>query len=162
MKTLFLALSILSTSFLVGAEKPQETKKLLHIGGGVYDIIHNPTNALVQVEYRPFIPKYPFLRPLVSLMGTDKATLYFCSGLACDIFLKKSFILTPSFAPGLYFKGNGKKLHFPIEFRSSMDLSYELKNKGRIGAQFYHISNASIGRKNPGAKALVFFYALPL
>jgi lipid A 3-O-deacylase len=160
LKPFFLALSLLCTTFLVGEEK--STKALLNIGAGVYDIIHNPHNALFQLEYRPYIKKYPFLRPLVAVMGTDKASLYVCGGLACDIFLGKMFALTPSFAPGLYFKGKGKNLHFPIEFRSSMELAYILPSKGRIGAQFYHISNASMGRKNPGAEALVFFYALPL
>ena len=138
------------------------TPRLLNLGVGVYDIIHNPHNLLLQIEYRSFLKSFHYARPLIGLMGTDKATFYFYGGMACDIFLGKKLALTPSFAPGLYFKGFGKNLWFPLEFRSSMELSYILPNQGRLGAQFYHISNASLGRRNPGAEALVFFYALPL
>ena len=142
--------------------KKTTTPKLLYLGAGVYDIIHNPTNLQLQIEYRSFIRCFPKARPLVGLFGTDKGSLYFYSGMALDIFLGKRVVLTPSFAPGLYFKGYGKNLHFPVEFRSCMELSFVLPNQGRIGGQFYHISNASLGSKNPGAESLIFFYALPL
>jgi len=95
-------------------------------------------------------------------MGTSKATLYVYGGLAGDIFLSKSTVLTPSFAPGLYFKGNGKELGLILEFRSSMEIAYILPNYARVGAQFYHLSNASLGYKNPGSESLVFFYSIPL
>ena len=157
---LFLSLIFLTAPILTYAHKPPIP--LLQVGLGVYDIIHNPQNALLQLEYRSFIKSCHYIRPLIAMMVTDKASLYFCGGLAGDIFLGKSWVLTPSFAPGLYFKGKGKDLHFPLEFRSSIELSYILPNQGRIGGQFYHISNASLGRKNPGVEALVFFYGIPL
>ncbi len=138
-----------------------KTPRLLNIGAGVYDIIHDPHNFMMQVEYRSFLKSFHYARPLIGMMGTDKATFYFYAGMACDIFLGEKIALTPSFAPGIYVKGYGKNLWFPLEFRSSMELSYILPNQGRLGAQFYHISNASLGRKNPGAEALVFFYSLP-
>lgn len=140
----------------------RETKKLLNFGSGVYDIISNPNSALFQCEYRSFLKCYPAVRPLSGAMITTNAAFYIYSGMAFDIFLGKSWILTPSFAPGLYFKGHGKDLFFPLEFRSSLELSYELPNQGRLGGQFYHISNASMGKKNPGVEALVFFYSYPL
>lgn len=149
-------------SSLLAAEECKPIPRFLNVGLGVYDIIHNPSNALVQLEYRSFIKKCHYLRPLVGVMATDKASLYMYAGIAGDIFLGKSFVLTPSFAPGIYFQGKGKDLHFPLEFRSSMELSYIFGNQGRLGAQFYHISNASLGRKNPGAEALLLFYAIPL
>jgi len=135
--------------------------KLLNIGMGVYDIIHHPNNLLLQLEYRSFLQKFPLARPLIGVMGTDKATVYFYGGMAFDIFLGNKCALTPSFAPGLYLKGFGKNLWFPLEFRSSLELSYIFSNQGRLGVQFYHISNASLGRRNPGAEALVCFYSIP-
>ena len=95
-------------------------------------------------------------------MATVKESLYAYGGLGYDIFIGKNFALTPSFAPGLYYRGNGKKLWFPLEFRSSIEAAAVFGGQHRIGAQFYHISNASLGRKNPGAEALVFFLAIPL
>jgi hypothetical protein len=43
-----------------------------------------------------------------------------------------------------------------------MEIAYEFKWKSRVGAQFYHISNASLAHKNPGAESLIFYYAIPL
>ncbi len=161
LKTLcFAATFILFASGLRSEES--KTPNLLNLGVGVYDIIHDPHNVMLQVEYRSFLKSFKYARPLIGLMGTDKATFYVYGGMALDIFLGKYVALTPSFAPGIYVKGYGKNLWFPLEFRSSMELSFILPNQGRIGGQFYHISNASIGHKNPGAEALVFFYALPL
>jgi len=156
----FLVCSFIFPSFLKAEE--DKTPRLLYMGAGVYDIIHNPHNLQLQLEYRSFIKSFHYARPLIGLFGTDKATFYFYSGMALDIFLGKSFVITPSFAPGLYFKGFGKNLWFPLEFRSSMEAAFVLPNKGRLGAQFYHISNASLGRRNPGAESLIFFYALPI
>ena len=143
-------------------EAPKKIPNLLNIGAGIYDIIHDPHHALLQIEYRSFIKKFHYIRPLVGIMGTERASFYMYGGLAGDIFLGKSFVLTPSLAAGIYFKGKGKDLHFPLEFRSSMELAYILPNQSRLGAQFYHISNASLGNRNPGTEALVFFYAIPI
>lgn len=155
-------LILLLSNIVFGAEK-RPVKNLLNIGIGVYDIIHDPNNVLLQVEYRSFIKKHSWLRPLVGIMGTDKASLYLYGGIAGDIFFGKTpWVLTPSFAPGIYFRGKGKDLGFPLEFRSSLELAYALKNAGRIGGQFYHMSNASLGHKNPGSESLVIFYSLAL
>jgi hypothetical protein len=146
---------------LYGEEK-KPVPNLLNIGSGVFDIIHNPDSALFQIEYRGVLKAWNYARPLIGMFGTTKASFYFYGGMAVDIFLGKKIALTPSFAPGIYVQGKGKNLWFPLEFRSSLELSYILPNDGRLGAQFYHISNASIGRKNPGTEALVFFYSLPI
>lgn len=158
---LFAAVFWLSGSFLF-AEEPKAPVKLLNVGVGIYDIIHDPSNALIQLEYRSFLPDFHYLRPLAGIMATNRATVYLYGGISGDIFLGKYFVLTPSFAPGLYFKGNGKDLGFIIEFRSAMEFAYVLPSQGRIGAQFYHLSNASFGSKNPGSESLVFFYSIPL
>lgn len=163
MRLTLLFLLCLFSFFSVDATEKKTTPKFLNVGIGVYDIIHDPHNVLLQLEYRSFLKKCKYIRPLIGIMGTDKATVYIYGGIAGDIFLgNSSFVLTPSFAPGVYFKGKGKDLGYPLEFRSSMELAYILPNEGRIGAQFYHISNGSTGDKNPGSESLVFFYAIPL
>ncbi|MBM3198153.1 MAG: acyloxyacyl hydrolase, partial [Chlamydiae bacterium] len=146
---------------ILQAREPSRAK-LLYLGTGIYDIIHDPHNALLQLEYRTFFPKCHYLRPLAGTMITNKASWYIYGGIAGDIFLSKQWVLTPSFSPGIYLQGKGKDLHFPLEFRSSLELAFIFPNEARLGAQFYHISNASLGKKNPGAEALVFFYGVPL
>jgi lipid A 3-O-deacylase len=64
-----------------------------------------------------------------------------------------SLTFTPSFAPGLYYEGNGKDLGHVLEFKSEVQLSYTTSNKTSIGVSYNHISNASLGDKNPGANS---------
>ena len=45
-----------------------------------------------------------------------------------------------------------KKLGNNVQFRTTIEFSYELKNKNRIGFSFGHISNANLGDKNRGVE----------
>lgn len=99
------------------------------------------------------------VHPLASLMVTEKGSVYICGGICYDLKMGR-VVFTPGFAPGFYFKNKGKSLHFPLEFRSSVALSVELWGYHRLGVQFYHISNGSLGRKNPGEESLVAFYSI--
>ena len=66
--------------------------------------------------------------------------------------------LTPSFAPGLYHKGNGKDLGHVLEFKSEVQLSYAATDKSSLGVSYNHVSNASLGNKNPGANSYMFSF----
>ncbi|MDX8431665.1 MAG: acyloxyacyl hydrolase [Candidatus Algichlamydia australiensis] len=140
--------------------------KLLMMGAGVFDVDRKHPLFQYQLEYRSdyeiFLSDPLFIRPLVGFMGTTKGALYLYTGIAFDVFLGKSLVFTPSFAPGLYYDGGGKSLGFPLEYRSTVELAYRTETEARIGFQFYHISNGSVGRKNPGTESLVFFLAFPL
>tara|TARA_B100001173_G_scaffold203597_1_gene175616 strand:- start:214 stop:714 length:501 start_codon:yes stop_codon:yes gene_type:complete len=61
--------------------------------------------------------------------------------------------VTPSFTPGLYSQGDGKDLGHVIEFKTEIQISYELSDNSEIGISYNHISNASLGDKNPGANS---------
>ena len=63
---------------------------------------------------------------------------------------------TPSFTPGLYNEGNGKDLGHIVEFKSEVQLSIDLLNNSEIGFSYNHMSNASLGEKNPGANSYMF------
>ena len=140
--------------------------KLLYLGAGVFNIVRNQKAANFQLEYRSDLVIYKnsliFIRPLVGTMATSLGSAYFYGGIAFDFFLTRFLVFTPSFAPGIYIKGGGMELGFPLEYRSSVELSYRFKNRSRLGGMFYHISNASLGFRNPGTECLVFFYGIPL
>ncbi|QVL56918.1 MAG: acyloxyacyl hydrolase [Simkaniaceae bacterium] len=160
-------LFLLFPLILFAEEKPPiEEGKLLNIGIGVFNIVRNKKALNFQIEYRSDFPFYRnsmlFFRPLIGVMGTDKGSGYIYTGIAFDIFFTERVVFTPSFAPGIYIKGGGMELGFPLEYRSSAELSYRFKNKSRLGGMFYHISNASLGFRNPGTECLVFFYSIPL
>ena len=63
---------------------------------------------------------------------------------------------TPSFTPGLYHEGDGKDLGHVIEFKSELQFSFDLSNNSLLGFSYNHISNASLGDKNPGANSYMF------
>lgn len=155
-----------SMTLFAGEKSPIEEPRLLSVGAGIFNIVRNKKSPNFQVEYRSNFPFYRnsilFFRPLVGVMATMAGSGYIYTGIAFDIFFTKNIVFTPSFAPGIYIKGGGMELGFPLEFRSSAELSYRFNNKSRFGAMFYHMSNASLGFKNPGTECLVFFYAIPL
>ena len=65
-------------------------------------------------------------------------------------------IFTPSFAPGFYHEGDGKDLGHALEFKSEVQLSYTTTNTSSFGISYNHVSNASLGDKNPGANSYMF------
>ena len=64
--------------------------------------------------------------------------------------------ITPSFAPGYYNSGNGKDLGHPLEFKTEVQVSFDLSKDSHLGMSYNHISNASLGTKNPGANSYMF------
>ena len=64
--------------------------------------------------------------------------------------------VTPSFTPGIYEQGDGKDLGHLVEFKSEVQLSLNLFENGQLGMSYNHISNASLGDKNPGANSYMF------
>ena len=67
-----------------------------------------------------------------------------------------AFKFTPSFTPGLYFEGDGKDLGHVIEFKTELQISFEISSNSELGFSYNHISNASLGDKNPGANSYMF------
>lgn len=169
MKRIFFLLLVLPLLLFAEEKKvrePIDDPRLLLLGSGVFNIVRNTMSVNFQLEYRSDFAVYKnsmlFIRPLIGLMATSSGSGYFYGGVAFDCFITKHLVFTPSFAPGIYIKGGGMELGFPLEYRSSAELSWRFINKSRLGAMFYHISNASLGFRNPGTECLVFFYAFPL
>tara|TARA_Y100001970_G_scaffold122551_1_gene151920 strand:- start:126 stop:638 length:513 start_codon:yes stop_codon:yes gene_type:complete len=63
---------------------------------------------------------------------------------------------TPSFTPGLYHEGDGKDLGHVIEFKTELQISLNTSETSQFGFSYNHISNASLGDKNPGANSYMF------
>ena len=95
------------------------------------------------------------LSPITGGMITADNAVYLYTGVQVDydIGLLK---LTPSFTPGIYNQGNGKDLGHIVEFKSEIQLSMDLSKNSMFGMSYNHISNASLGSKNPGANSYMF------
>lgn len=151
---------LLFPTFLIADECSRPS--LLSLGAGTFDTLRPRERMLqFQAEYK-WSASWHGVQPIASLMFSEKGSAYFCFGACYDIYLGPYIVLEPSFAPGIYIKGHGKELGFPLEFRSSLSLAAEFCNCHRLGVQFYHISNASLGFKNPGEESLVIFYSFAI
>ena len=92
------------------------------------------------------------LSPITGVFLTEKNAFYLYSGVQAEYEL--GFLtITPSFAPGYYNYGSGKDLGYPLEFKSEVQVSLNLSESSHIGMSYNHISNASLGTKNPGANS---------
>jgi hypothetical protein len=95
------------------------------------------------------------LSPITGGFLTDKNAFYLYSGVQAEYDL--GFLtITPSFAPGYYNYGDGKDLGYPLEFKSEIQMTFNLSDSTNLGMSYNHISNASLGSKNPGANSYMF------
>lgn len=102
------------------------------------------------------------LVPHAGAHGTVDETFYAYGGLRRPFALAQGrWIVEPSFAIGLYERGDGKELGGAIEFRSGIDVLLRGDRTGWIGLGFYHLSNSSIYHLNPGTNSLLLRWLLP-
>ncbi len=93
--------------------------------------------------------------PITGAMITADNAVYLYSGIEANYSLG-IFNITPSFSPGYYNKGDGKDLGHGLEFKSEVQVSLDLGEKTNLGMSYNHVSNASLGDKNPGANSYTF------
>ena len=95
------------------------------------------------------------LSPITGLLFTADNAGYLYTGIQAQY--KLGVVnFTPSFTPGLYYEGDGKDLGHLIEFKSELQISLDLSTTSELGFSYNHISNASLGDKNPGANSYMF------
>jgi len=157
MKRLVASLSIMSIPLFAIADVD-----LLTIGGGWHSICREKyETAEFRLEYK-FHQEFHRFRPLIGITATLKGAVYTYGGIGLDLVLCKRIVVSPNFAAGYYYNGGGRNLGYPIEFRSGMELAWRFRNLSRLGMHFYHISNASLGKRNPGVESLVLYYSIPV
>ena len=95
------------------------------------------------------------LSPITGGFITESNAFYLYTGVQAEYeigFLK----ITPSFAPGFYSDGDGKDLGHPLEFKTEVQMSFDINDSTHFGMSYNHLSNASLGSKNPGANSYMF------
>ena len=150
-------------------------------GLGVYDVKFDGSSSDYATDIRyerrfdnnlvkigPEEDNFFYLKPFVGVESTTDSAIYLLGGIYLEDNLGKLLIgkenkwnFTPSFGLGYYDDGNGKKLGNKLEFRTTLELSYQLNNDDRIGFSLGHISNANIGKKNPGVEIISLSYQKP-
>ena len=150
-------------------------------GIGIYDIKFDGSSSNYATDIRferrfdntlidigPEEDNFFYLKPFVGLEVTTDSAFYVLGGIYLEDNLGKlmtgnqnKWNFTPSFGLGYYDDGDGKKLGNKLEFRTTLEMSYQLKNDDRIGISLGHISNANIGNKNPGVEIISLSYQKP-
>ena len=129
----------------------------LNIFTGMFDFSDNKqSSGLLGLQHQnEELFKKSFLGKLSPITGgflTEKNAFYLYTGIQAEYEL--GFLtITPSFAPGYYNDGDGKDLGYPLEFKSEIQMSFNLSDDAHLGMSYNHISNASLGDKNPGANS---------
>tara|TARA_B100000575_G_scaffold107514_1_gene85580 strand:- start:339 stop:854 length:516 start_codon:yes stop_codon:yes gene_type:complete len=95
------------------------------------------------------------LSPITGFMITADNASYVYTGVQAQYSLGTLNVI-PSFTPGLYNQGDGKDLGHLLEFKSEVQLSLDLPKNTQFGFSYNHLSNASLGDKNPGANSYMF------
>ncbi len=134
---------------------------LLCFGAGDNNLTGTHKKWLFQAEYR-FSPPVYDLRPQVGIFMTTQLATFIYGGVGYDFILWDRIVITPSFSPGWYIRGNGKNLGFPIEFRSALECAFQFKKGARLGLAISHLSNAHLSHRNPGVNTLVLSIEVPL
>ena len=95
------------------------------------------------------------ISPVTGFFLTENQAAYLYTGIQAHYNLG-DIDFTPSFTPGLYHEGDGKDLGHGLEFKSEVQVSVDLGETSNLGMSYNHVSNASLGDKNPGANSYSF------
>ena len=161
MKKIFLTFAaiLLSICFISYANsddlQPQETE--LNVFAGMFDFSDDKQKSgLVGLQHQnDELFRESFLGKISPISGgflTEKNAFYLYTGAQAE-YEFGALTITPSFAPGYYNFGDGKDLGYPLEFKTEVQVSLNLSDATQFGMSYNHISNASLGTKNPGANS---------
>ena len=153
---LLVFLALFAFSFQGTAEENSNETEL-NIFTGMFDFSdHKQSSTMFGLQHQnEELYRKSFLGKLSPITGgflTEKSAFYLYTGVQAEYEL--GFLtITPSFAPGYYNYGQGKDLGYPLEFKSEVQMSFDLGESTQFGMSYNHISNASFGSKNPGANS---------
>ena len=139
------------------AEEIKSNETELNFFTGMFDFSdHKQKAGIIGIQHQnDDLFRDSFLGRLSPITGgflTENNAIYLYTGAQAEYDFGM-FTITPSFAPGYYNSGNGKDLGHALEFKSEVQMSLNLSDSTEFGMSYNHISNASLGDKNPGANS---------
>ncbi len=161
MKNIFAFLTCIFISFPVIADEIKlENNTELSFFTGMFDFSDDgKKSSLVGVQHQnENLNRDTFLgnlSPITGAMITADNATYIYTGVQAQYKIG-ALNFTPSFTPGFYNEGDGKDLGHALEFKSEVQLSLDLPKDSQLGLSYNHLSNASLGEKNPGANSYMF------
>ena len=160
-KIFLISFFLFFSTFLIADEtKINDNNTEFNIYTGMFDFSdHGKRSTLIGIQHQDEnLNRNTFLgnlSPITGAMITADNATYMYTGIQANYKLG-SLNFTPSFSPGYYNQGDGKDLGHALEFKSEVQLSLELPKDAQFGFSYNHLSNASLGDKNPGANSYMF------
>lgn len=154
---------LIAAALLGAAAAPlraEDDPSFLTLSAGAFDVGKDDTAFEGRIEYR-HDAKFWIFKPFGGVMATSDGGAYAFAGVLIDAYWGNRIVTTLSFAPGAYHEGDGKDLGHTIEFRSQFEIAWRFDDRSRLGLAISHMSNASIGDKNPGEESLTLNYSFP-
>ena len=152
-------ITLISLSFLsfANSEEIKTKESEINLFTGVFDFSdQNQKGNIFGFQHQnDELFRNSFLGKLSPITGgwlTDNNSVYLYTGAQAEYNIGLVTI-TSSFAPGYYNAGDAKDLDSPLEFKSEIQMSLNLSDSTEFGMSYNHISNASLGDKNPGANS---------
>ena len=157
---LMIVLMCLSYWGFSNAEDIKSNETELNFFTGMFDFSdHKQKAGIIGIQHQnDDLFRESFLGRLSPITGgflTENNAFYLYTGAQTEYNFGRLRI-TPSFAPGYYNSGDGKDLGHALEFKSEIQMSFDLSSTTEFGMSYNHISNASLGDKNPGANSYMF------
>ena len=159
-KFLIIFLSFLISSSALAGELKQSNNTEFSVFTGMFDFSDDgKKSTLIGIQHQnEDLNRDTFfgnLSPITGIMITADNASYFYTGVEANYKIGPLNI-TPSFAPGYYNEGDGKDLGHALEFKSEVQLSLDMPKNSQFGFSYNHLSNASLGDKNPGSNSYMF------
>lgn len=144
------------------AGDPSEDGPLYSVSVGMFDSVQLEDEGIEgRIEYR-HDKGLSVLKPFGGFMFNDDSAAHLYAGVLIDWHATENFVITPSFAPGLYMKGQSKDLGYLLQFRSQIEFAWRFDGGTRLGVSLNHISNAGLGTQNPGSESVVLSLTMPV
>tara|TARA_Y100000992_G_scaffold300173_1_gene268282 strand:- start:632 stop:1144 length:513 start_codon:yes stop_codon:yes gene_type:complete len=162
LKKIFILFSLIFVFTYVNAEeyKSNYSENEFNVYSGMFDFSDDGKRAtLVGVQHQnENLNRDTFfgnISPITGALITADNASYVYTGIQAQYKIG-NLNITPSFTPGLYHEGDGKDLGHLVEFKSEVQISLDIFRDSELGFSYNHISNASLGDKNPGANSYMF------
>ena len=162
LKILYLSIAFFVAGLPINAEdfKVDTNNTKFNVYSGMFDFSDDgKKSTLIGFQYQnENLNRDTFLgniSPITGAMITADNAGYIYTGIQAQYKIG-ALNITPSFTPGLYHEGDGKDLGHMLEFKSEVQLSVDFSKSSKLGFSYNHISNASLGDKNPGANSYMF------
>tara|TARA_B100001059_G_scaffold125310_1_gene125310 strand:+ start:50 stop:562 length:513 start_codon:yes stop_codon:yes gene_type:complete len=162
LKKLYIVFLIIFSFLSVSAEenKTNYSNNEFNVYSGMFDFSDNGKKSTLigfqhQNENLNRDTFFGNISPITGALITADNAGYIYTGIQAQYKLG-NLNITPSFTPGLYHEGDGKDLGHLLEFKSEVQISLDIFKNSELGFSYNHISNASLGDKNPGANSYMF------